>query len=258
VASSFASVQSPNDNPDLDPCRVQPGVALAAFLLANATPTEEGVFLDCFVERDFSLRDLFPRKVLAEDDARDDGWLGRLLDAFDPEMGAAFNRVDCFPTIIDPLRCPSHLLDHLLYHYGNPFTLEEGMTDTEKRRLLSVLFTIYSFKGTCPGMIGAIRMLYGISVTECVAANVECWVLGESELDIDTILCPSTLFEKYAFQVMVDVNLTARQRLQMTNIVNYMRPANTHFIGFIEPGHPDFIDHWLLDFSLLNINTDLH
>ena len=258
MSSTKAYVRSPNDTPDLDPCEVQPGVALAAFLLANATPSAEGVFLDCFVERSFSLRDIFPAKVLAEDDQRADGWLGRLLDAFDPEMGAAFNRVDCFPTIIDPMRCPSHLLDNLLYHYGNPFTLEEGLTDTEKRKLLTVLFSIYAYKGTCPGVIGAIRTLYGINVTECVSANVECWVLDESVLDIDTILCPSALFEKYAFQVMVDINLTATQRLQMANIVNYMRPANTHFIGFIEPHHPDFVDHWLLDFSQLNLNTDLH
>ena len=250
-----AAADDPNPKPVDDPCKVQPGILLEAFLMANATPGGESPFLDCFVPRDFRMRQLFPPRVIAEDEARPDGFLAKFLDALDMPFLDAFNRVDCFPTIIDPLRCPSNQLDQLLFHYGSPFTLEEGLTDTQKRQLVSVLFLMYSLKGTCIGIIGALSFIYGINVTECVQPNIDCWILGESELNIDTILCPSDAFERRSFSLMVDINLTDDQRKQMANIVKWMKPANTHFIRFIEPGHDDFIDHWLLGISELASDT---
>jgi phage tail-like protein len=171
-----------------DPGEIQPHVGLDFFLMAAATQTVDQTLTDCLRDRDFHIRDLFPAKVLAKDDELVEPFLTPFLDAINPEILDAFGRVDCFPTIMDPLRCPSHLLDALLYHYGSPFTLEEGLNDNEKRRLLSVLFTLYSLKGTCFGIIGTIRILYGINVTECVEPNIQCWVLGESELNYDTFL----------------------------------------------------------------------
>jgi len=248
-----------NVKPADDPCRTGGlGTGLSLALLAAATPAVEAPFDDCEVDRILRLRDLFPRRVIAEDDANPDGWFSRLLDALDPIEQAAFARVDCFPAIIDPLRCPAALLDQLLFHLGSPFTLEEGLTENEKRRLATVLHVLFSLKGTCPGIVGAIRILYGINVTECIEPNIDCWELDIDELDIDTYLCPGTAFERRSFSIMVDVNLTDRQRQQIRNIVNWMKPANTHFIEIIEPGHPNHNDHWILDFSLLGENTDLH
>ncbi len=242
-------------DPALDPCRTQPGVALARFLMANATPAGEAPFLDCFVPRNFRMRDLFPSRIVAEDEQRGDGFLAKFLDALDKVVNDAFNRVDCFPTVIDPLRCPTFLLDQLLFHYGSPFTLEEGLDDTKKRQLVSVLFLMYSLKGTCIGIESALRFIYGINVTECVQPNIECWELGVSELNITTILCPSNAFQRRSFSLMVDVNLTDKQRDQMRNIVDWMKPANTHFIRFIEPGDDQHDDHWILGISILASDT---
>ena len=254
-----AAADPANVQPEADPCRVQPGLSLPAFLLAAATPAGEGPLLDCVIaDRNFRMRSILPPRVIAEDEARPDGWVAKFLDSLDTEAGAAFERIDCFPTLIDPLRVPSQFLDHLLYHLGNPFTLEEGLNDTQKRRLAMVLFAIYALKGTCPGMIGAIRVLFDITVTECIQGNIDCWILGESELGVDTILCPSSEAEKRTFQLMVDINLHDTQRAQMTNVVKYMKPANTHFAGFVEPGNDDFVDHWELGLSDLNVNTILH
>lgn len=250
-----ASAQDVNVHPADDPCKVQPGVFLEAFLMANATQGGEPEFLDCFVPRNFRMRQLFPPRIIAEDEARADGFLTKFLDALDQPVLDAFNRVDCFPTIIDPLRCPSQFLDQLLFHYGSPFTLEEGLTDTQKRQLVSVLFLMYSLKGTCVGVIGALSFIYGITVTECAQANIDGWILGVSELNIDTILNPSDAFERRSFQLMVDLNLTDQQRAQMSNIVNWIKPAYTHFIGFIEPGHQDHVDHWVLGLSELASDT---
>lgn len=255
-AASAADPVTPK--PAEDPCDTQPGVGLSAFLLANATTALEAPLLDCFVPRNFRMRDLFPSRVIAEDEQRSDGFLAKFLDALDPQVNAMFNRVDCFPTIIDPTRCPSQLLDHLLYHLGNPFTLEEGLTDPEKRRLAIVLFAAYALKGTCPGLIGIVRTLHGVSVTECIQPNIDCWELDVDELDLTTVLCPSTPFENRSFSVMVNINLTDRQRRQIRNIIDWGKPAGTHFIGFIEPGNDTHVDHWELDFSDLDRNTDLH
>lgn len=247
-----------NIRPEDDPCRTGLGVGLPAFLAAVATPLPDVRIEDCELDRVFRMRNLFPPKVIAEDEARSDGWLARFMDALDREAGAAFHRVDCFPTVIDPLRCPPEFLDLLLYNLGNPFTLEEGMTDAEKRRLCLVLFTLYALKGTCFGIMGAVKILYGVNVTECIAANVDCWDMDEDELDISTDLCPDTAFERRSFALMVDINLTDRQRAQIRNIVNWAKPANTHFLGFIEPGSAAHVDHWVLELSDLNVNSDLH
>lgn len=232
-------------------------------LLSNATQSEpegEFPFDDCKRTKDraFRLADLFPSRVMAQDADQLAPFLGPFLAALDPEMLAAFERVDCFPSIMDPGTAPSRFLDGLLAHLGNPFILEEGLSDTEKRRLASMLFDIYGLKGTCPGIIGAIRVLYGITVTDCVQANVDCWTLDVDLLGVTTTLCGGTEQEARTFSVMVSTNLTQRQREQLTNVVDYMKPANTFFAEFIEPGTPRYIDHWTLGLSKLGKNTDLH
>lgn len=226
-------------------------------MMAAATPIGEPG-QDCIRDRDFSILDLFPPKVLAQDDLLTEPFLTPFLEAVNPEVLAAFGRVDCFPTLMDPLRCQSNFLDALLYQYGNPFELEEGIDDTTKRRLISTLFTLYSLKGTCFGIIGAIRIIYGINVTECVEPNIQCWILGESELNLDTFLCPTTEAERRSFRIIVDINLTQKQRDQITCIVDWCKPANTHFEGIVEPMAPGFVDHWELNVSELNFNTFLH
>lgn len=256
--SGVATADPINFTPEDDPCRIQPGLELPFYLAANAADAT-AEFLDCIrFDRVHSLKDFFPRRVLGDDAVDPQGILNTLLETLDPFVIDLYQTIDCIPTIMDPQRCPSSQLDQLLYHLGNPFTLEDGLSDTEKRGLASSLFFIYALKGTCPGIIGALRLLYGLDVTACVSPNVDCWVLGESSLNIDTDLCGGSDFEKFTFSVMVRTNLTEKQRLQGTNVVNYMKSAPSIFLGFIEPGNPRFVSHWELGFSQLNVNTFLH
>jgi len=83
-------------------------------------------------------------------------------------------------------------------------------------------------------------------------------ILGESELGIDWELGPSDLFARYAFNVEVDVPLTGTQRSQIRAIVDYLKPAHTHFVDLIEPGVPPTFDHWELGISELGWSSDLH
>lgn len=248
-----------NIKPEQDPCATGfVATSLDIFLMAAATQAVDSPLLDCLVDRDFRMRDQFPPRVIAEDEVRPDGFLAKFVDALDREVNAAFNRVDCFPTIRDLQRAPTEFLDLLLHDLGNPFALEEGSTDQEKRKLIAVLGTLYALAGTCFGIIGAVSILFGIRVTECIQANVDCWDLDTDQLDLTTILCPSTAFDRRSFSIMVDTNLTDRQRQQVTNIVDWIKPANTHFLGIIEPGSDAHVSHWILELSSFNVNTDLH
>jgi hypothetical protein len=86
----------------------------------------------------------------------------------------------------------------------------------------------------------------------------EALVLGESELGVDWILGPSNRFARYAFDVVVGVPLTDAQRKQLRAIVEYLKPAHTHFVTLVEPAPPAFIDHWELGVSEVGVTTDLH
>ena len=252
-----------NPDPETDPCQTQPGTGLDFALMVTAataaTDAAEDAFLDCVIhDRNFRMRQLMPPRVIAEDEGRADGWLTKVLDALDPFVKEAIERIDCFPSIIDPLSCPSHMLDHLLYHLGNPFLIVQGFADIEKRRLALALFAIYGLKGTDVGIIGAIRLIFGINVTDIVAANIQGWMLDFSDLDIDTILQGGSAYERRSFEVMVDTTLSDRQRAQMTEVIKYMKAANTHFIGFIEPQAAAHVSHWELDLSELDHNAYCH
>jgi len=83
-------------------------------------------------------------------------------------------------------------------------------------------------------------------------------VLGESALGEDWILGPSSRFARYAFDVKVGVPLSEEQRRQIRAIVDYLKPAHTHFIDLIEPVPPPTFDHWELGISELGAESVLH
>lgn len=108
------------------------------------------------------------------------------------------------------------------------------------------------------GVENAIRFFLGIDITAITPFNGTTLVLGESELSIYWELCPSDQFARYAFDVEVDIPLTATERSQIRAIVDYLKPAHTHFVGLVEPSPPAFIDRWELGSSELGVTTELH
>ena len=103
---------------------------------------------------------------------------------------------------------------------------------------------MYRQKGTARGIINAVRFFLGVEIEAVTAYAGEALVLGESELGVDWILGPSSRFARYAFDVIVVVPLTDAQRKQLRAIVEYLKPAHTHFVTLVEPAPPAFIDHW--------------
>jgi hypothetical protein len=60
------------------------------------------------------------------------------------------------------------------------------------------------------------------------------------------------------FNVIASRALTSAERQQLRAIVNYLKPAHTHFIDLIEPGVLVEADHWELGVSELGTETLLH
>ena len=62
----------------------------------------------------------------------------------------------------------------------------------------------------------------------------------------------------YAFNVVASRALTPGERQQLRAIVNYLKPAHTHFIDLIEPTEAVSADHWELGISELGTESLLH
>ena len=154
------------------------------------------------------------------------------------------------------MHAPEGFLDLVLHDLGNPFPFDLGELD--KRRLASVLVEMYRQKGTAVGIENAIRFFLGIDITAITPFNGSTLVLGESELGVDWELGPSDQFARYAFDVEVDIPLSTTERSQIRHIVDYLKPAHTHFVDLVEPSPPAFIDHWELGSSELGVTTELH
>ncbi|HMA93548.1 MAG TPA: hypothetical protein VKP30_12725, partial [Polyangiaceae bacterium] len=69
---------------------------------------------------------------------------------------------------------------------------------------------------------------------------------------------PSDRFARYAFNVEVSRLLADTERRQLRAIVDYIRPAHTHFVDTLEPTSVVSVNHWTLGSSDLGDTTILH
>ena len=83
-------------------------------------------------------------------------------------------------------------------------------------------------------------------------------MLGESQLGVDWVLGPSGRFALYAFNIEVARVLTPRERTRLRAIVEYLKPAHTHFVDLIEPLPPAVPDHWEIGVSEVGVTTRMH
>lgn len=165
--------------------------------------------------------------------------------------------VDSFTDMLDPDLAAEQYVDAMLADLGNPFAFD--LSEVNKRRLVQVLVDMYQKKGTPQGIVEVILFFMGL-VVEVDAFNffADGLVLGESELGVDWTLGPSLGVDLYSFNVISAVALTETQRKQIRTIVEYMKPAHTHFITLVEPEIPVVLDHVELGLSELGVTWDLH
>ena len=196
-------------------------------------------------------------RFLPELNRREDatGDLQRFLACLQEVTDLAFADVDRFTDLFDPDLAPDAILDLMLGELGDPFAFDLAVVD--KRRLLNVLVAMYREKGTAQGIVNAIRFFLGLEV-QITAYAGEALTLGESELGVDWVLGPSALAAALGFEVVSPRLLAAEERRRLRQIVDYMKPAHTHFAQLVEPVPPTTIDHLELGLSELDLTWMLH
>ena len=197
-------------------------------------------------------------QMLPKHNRRDDttGDLLRFISCLQEVTDLLLADLDRWPDIFDLERAPEPFLDLILQDLGNPFPFDLDVRG--KRRLAAVLVEMYRQKGTAQGIKNAVRFLLGIDIVAITAFNADTLVLGESLLGVDWVLGPSDRFAKYAFNVVVTRILTPSERKHLRAIVEYLKPAHTHFVDLVEPFPPVVPDHWELGLSELSGSTILH
>jgi phage tail-like protein len=196
--------------------------------------------------------------MLPKHNRRDDttGDLFRFIACLQEVTDLLLADVDRWPDIFDLERAPESFLELILQDLGNPFPFELDVLG--KRRLAAVLVEMYRQKGTAQGIKNAVRFFLGIEIVAITAFNADTLVLGESLLGVDWVLGPSDRFARYAFNVVVARILSATERKRLRAIVEYLKPAHTHFVDLVEPFPPVIPDHWELGLSDLGETTLLH
>lgn len=195
--------------------------------------------------RRFELWLMVPQMNREQDVSRD---LYKTIAVFQEVVDLLLCDVDRWTDILDVDVAAERYLDQMLITLGNPFAFE--LDEGSKRRLIRTLVDMYRLKGTKAGIISVVRFFMGLEI-DIVSFTDEGWILGESELGVDTILGPGTLRERFSFDVISPVFLTDEQRAQIRSIVEYMKPAHTHHVRTVEPEAIGVIDHLELGLSEL-------
>jgi|GEM_PF-1041344 len=203
--------------------------------------------------RRFDLWSMLPKHNRREDVTGD---LSRFIACLQEVTDLLLVELDRFPELFDLERAPERFLDLILSDLGNPFPFL--LDPLGKRRLASVLVEMYRQKGTARGIMNAVRFFLGVELQAVTSYGGEALVLGESLLGEEWTLGPSDRFARYAFDVVVNVPLTDTERRQLRALVEYLKPAHTHFVDLIEPAPAASVDHWELGVSELGVSADLH
>lgn len=147
--------------------------------------------------RRFTLYDMLPAINRREDVTQD---LQNFTGVLQESTNLLLCLIDRFTDIIDIDIAPEFYVDLILCDLGNPFTFNLSLID--KRRLARVLVDIYREKGTCQGIINAVRFFLGVEI-DCDEFNVgDYWSLGEDELGTESILGPGEQSLLYSFQLI--------------------------------------------------------
>jgi phage tail-like protein len=194
--------------------------------------------------RRFDLWTMLPAYARRMDETGD---LARFIACLQELVDGLLVDIDRFVEIADIERAPAAFVDLLLADLGNPFHFD--LDTLGKRRLGAVLVQMYQQKGTAIGIRNAVRFFVGVEVSAITPYAAVGFELGEAELGVDWVLSPSGRFARYAFDVHVAVVLTTEQRRRIRALVEYLKPAHTHFIELVEPTLVLEAGDWLLGVS---------
>lgn len=222
-----------------------------------SSPTNSATFTgfqpDRPADRDFDFWSMLPEMNRSEDASGD---LQAFVACLQEVLDLLLVDIDKFVEIIDPDLAPIAFVDAILADLGNPFTFD--LADDDKRRLARLLAVIYKTKGTTPGMIGAVAFFVGVTITIDSIGFAAC-SLGVSELGVDWELGTSDAGILNTLQPVSGITLTATQVDQITQILEYMKPAESHLLAIAQPAPaPPAYDPVELGISELGVDWLLH
>lgn len=129
--------------------------------------------------RNFSIWHLLPGRLRELDDSGD---LERFTNCLQEALDLMLYQFDHFADQWDIDLATDEQIDLILYDLGNPFNMDElDLTAAQKRKLASLLVSVYQLKGTNVGIENLVFLLLGKNV-EVVDYVSDGWILGESSL----------------------------------------------------------------------------
>lgn len=155
----------------------------------------------------------------------------RLVRCLDEVTQLLIHDIDTLTNLQDVDLLPSNALDLTLASLGNPFLFLDD--DLTKRKTIAGLVQTFKDKGTDRGIENAVLFFLGIPVIVQAFNLEDGWILGSSSLGYDTILGTSEAFLRYSFEIVTSTTLTSDQQTVITQIVNQIQPAHTHFVRFV-------------------------
>lgn len=192
--------------------------------------------------------------------------LESFLAIIQPALDLALVDHDRFKLQNDADQADENAINAMLFDLGNPFDIALSQPLARRRLLVRVLIKVYLAKGTPPGLTDALRALTGLNIVNIIfpIETVEAWILGfhvlgdgtppgDPNLTDEAVLGANPGRSRFSFQVEIEQALTPDSREIAREIIELVKPAHTHFIGFIEPliGGPT-IEHWEIGVSELD------
>lgn len=213
------------------------------------------------------LRNWVPTQNL-RDDAEAGGALCKLIDeVYQPAIDALWADEERFGRQIDPDTADANTVGAMLLDLGCPFPTALALPIDQQRLLVRALLKAYKQFGTAPGLIYMVRALTGVQIDAIISpAQIRGWVLGRSVLGnhpddpfdpakTNLAVLGQAAGNAYSFQIAVSQPLSTEQRTLIREIVRQVKPAHTHFYGFVSTTPPS--PQWSLGVSKLDEKTNL-
>lgn len=129
-------------------------------------------------------------------------------------------------TFMDPQKVPAKLLGHKFADLGWDMDCLV-LTEAQKRKLLPLIPIIYRQKGTLPGIVNLVRLLFGIEITATIeqVTQEKSWKIGFSKIGIDTFIGIQNPASFLIIQSPID--LTDEQIINIECVIDIMRVAGT-------------------------------
>lgn len=197
--------------------------------------------------------DMLPERIREADHAKD---TERLARCYADVIKVLLRDTDARARLLDPDITPDSALAVLLQTLGCPLESAAWLHPAQKRDLIPLLVPLYKEKGTAPGIVDALAFFLDMAAQVRPFFDPEAiWCLGLDYLGANSTLGPAAGWARYAFDVVVDRVPTAQELVVILEIVEFIKPAHTHFVRLVTPTTSTAF--WWLGASYLGYSTAL-